>query len=105
MKTNINPELWLTKVSVTLVLCGAVFLTYGAVASTPALYGALLAPRIPLQGNLLASDGTAEIRAPHPAAPAVTPRVPQLLFLAGCLLVVSGACVDVRRRLRRLGHP
>ena len=104
MHKDFNPELWLTKVSVMLVLCGVFLFAYGAVASTPAFYGALLSPHTDLQGNLLASGTPAEIRAPHPAAPVITPRIPQPIFLVACLLIVSGACLDVRRRLRHLGH-
>ena len=94
--TTVPNTIWIIHISVGLAVVGAMFLVYGAVMTTPVLYGSLLS----LHASILGGPTPADLA----AVTANLPHIPQSVFLAGCFLIVEGACLDVCRRLRMLQH-
>lgn len=89
MNTHIHPERALSNVSIALATTGVFLFAYGAFMTTPTLREKVL----PLPPQI-------ETIAPlHSAAP--LRKVPSSVFLAGSLLIVASATLDVWRRLGR----
>ncbi|MEK7137791.1 MAG: hypothetical protein AAB853_05935 [Patescibacteria group bacterium] len=86
--------IWVINLSIGLAVVGAMFLVYGAIMTTPVLYGSLLS----LHASILGIPAGADLA----VVAATLPHIPQSVFLAGCFLIVEGACLDVCRRLRNL---
>lgn len=93
-QATVPNAIWIIHLSVGLAVVGALFLLYGAVMTTPVLYGSLLSLRASILGGPTAVDLAAVV--------ATLPHIPQSVFLAGCFLIVEGACLDVCRRMRQL---
>lgn len=94
-----NTQHWSFHLSIILALCGVMVLAYGAIVSSSYLYEVALRIRGSLLAAVIGTDHT--LVALHSPAAGYAPGAPQSLFLAGCLLVIGGACVDVWRRLRK----
>lgn len=90
LQTHIDPERALSNVGISLATTGVFLFAYGALMTTPTLRDKVL----PLPAQI-------ETIAPlHSAAP--LRKVPSSVFLAGSLLLVSAATVDVWRRLGKV---
>jgi hypothetical protein len=89
MATQTDHYSFLIRFVIATTICGIIIFLYGMIISNPALYSSVLA----VKASLLGGEGIVIGNA--------LPSAPQGLFLFACVLIITGASVDVWMRL----HP